>query len=135
MEGPFRPSDPSQRFWGAGAFQAPPCRVDELARALKESAAIAEPRFSWITSEQLVSSFRSDGGGTIVVVDVREEGESEGGHIPGAHRVPLHALAGSVDRLVSAWKAGKHLVIHCTRSLSRAPAAIQQIVRRHAPAP
>uniref|UniRef100_A0A7S0YSL3 Rhodanese domain-containing protein n=1 Tax=Hemiselmis tepida TaxID=464990 RepID=A0A7S0YSL3_9CRYP len=130
MEGPFRPSDPSQRLMGAGGFQSPPCRIDELARALKESAAIAEPRFSWITSEQLVSSLRNHGGGTIVVVDVREEGEVEGGHIPGAHRVPLHALAGSIDRLVALWRASKHLVVHCTRSLSRAPSAVQQLVRR-----
>lgn len=129
MEPPWLATDPSRSRFSGVATQSLPCRIDELAMSLKANTAIAEPRFSTISVEQLVGAFCSNGGSNMLLIDVREEIEMEGGHIPGAQIVPLSGLAQRIGDLVSAWKSGRHLVVYCSRCLSKAPCAIQQIIR------
>mmetsp|Transcript_3928 Transcript_3928/g.6162 ORF Transcript_3928/g.6162 Transcript_3928/m.6162 type:complete len:245 (+) Transcript_3928:239-973(+) len=128
MEEPFWPRHPQQSFGLHSAQAEMNCRVEELASALRSSTHITPNRFSWITAEQLVNGLKSHQP-RLVVVDMREQHETEGGYITGAIRVPAQLEAAQVDDLVAKWCSGMHLVFTCTRSMSRAPLAARHLLQ------
>ena len=64
---------------------------------------------SRLTAAQLADLTRAGGEDAPVVVDVRNIGEREGGHIPGSLHIPLAELRRRLDEVPT----GKPLVLHC----------------------
>jgi len=64
----------------------------------------------------------------VVLIDVRENNERDGGHITGSTRCGVLLSTAQMDDLVARWKEGCHVVFACMRSLSRAPLAAQRLI-------
>jgi len=102
------------------------CRVEELAQALHASTVISPNRYSWISPEQLCADLRTQ---PVVIIDVRENKERDGGHIKGSIRCGVLLSSAQMDDLASRWREGAHIVFTCIRSLSRAPLAAQRLIQ------
>ena len=63
-------------------------------------------------------------------MDVRESGESGGGHITGAQCSGGDMNASQLRDLAGRWRAGSHIVLYCTRSQSRAPLAASRLLKQ-----
>mmetsp|Transcript_931 Transcript_931/g.2057 ORF Transcript_931/g.2057 Transcript_931/m.2057 type:complete len:247 (-) Transcript_931:40-780(-) len=130
MEGPFFPRHPQQSFGSPFGQKDSTCRVEELARALRDSTVITPARFSWVTSDQLCSMLRSQTRLKLLPIDVRDAKESAGGMVVGSLQLDSAIQQVQLDNLVEMWRSGRHLVFYCTRSLTRAPVLAQQLLTR-----
>ncbi len=69
-------------------------------------------------------------GFNLLLVDVRDDSERTGGEIASSVRMSCtHLQDPAVARCAAEWHRGRTVVIYCTRSLSRAPAAAQHLIR------
>mmetsp|Transcript_14041 Transcript_14041/g.28050 ORF Transcript_14041/g.28050 Transcript_14041/m.28050 type:complete len:256 (-) Transcript_14041:388-1155(-) len=126
MEDPFWPQHPQQSFGCRSGQMDSSCRVEELAQALHASTVISPNRYSWISPEQLCADLRTQ---PVVIIDVRENKERDGGHIKGSIRCGVLLSSAQMDDLASRWREGAHIVFTCIRSLSRAPLAAQRLIQ------
>mmetsp|Transcript_67387 Transcript_67387/g.159847 ORF Transcript_67387/g.159847 Transcript_67387/m.159847 type:complete len:259 (+) Transcript_67387:273-1049(+) len=132
MEDPFRPQHP-QSFGAPYSQQESNCRIEELTRALGRSTRITPVRFAWLSPANLCAEMLGKAGRStapLLIVDVRESGESSGGHITGAQCSGGDINASQLRDLAERWRAGSHIVLYCTRSQSRAPLAASRLLKQ-----
>jgi len=99
------------------------CRVEELTKALHSSSLLSSNRYSLIRPDELCAAVQP-----VVLLDVRENSEREGGHIKGSIRCGVLLSPTQMDDLVARWREGCHIVFACMRSSSRAPLAAQRLI-------
>jgi predicted methyltransferase len=89
--------------------------LDMSAAMTAEAAPKSEPPAGGLSDPALrvsLAEFRKvASGGSVTIVDVRDRGSFDAGHIPGALSIPLESIDGAVEQLR---KLGKSVVTYCS---------------------
>lgn len=138
MEDLFYPRDPQHRF-GSMVQGDAGCRVEELARALKDSTKITPSRFTWICPHEFCQTLlraqlpaqqqQQAPPRPFIIVDTRTADEAAGGCVVGAIRANTRLSQDAVQQLVGHYRAGRRIFFYCLRSQARAPLAAQNLLQ------